>query len=396
MRKAFLPFSKPSITKKEIQEVVKTLESGWLTTGKKAKLFEERLAEYIGTKFAVSLSSGTAALFLSLIVNNIQPGDEVITTPLTFISTANVVHHLGARPIFCDIDENTYNIDPNRIEEKISKRTKAVIPVHYSGQPCDMKHIMKIARKHRLSVIEDAAHAMGAEYYGRKVGSLGNLTCFSLFPTKNMTTGEGGFITLNDDKKAQRLIQLRLHGMTKDGWKRYTKEGSWYYEVREAGYKYNLPDINAAIGLVQLKRLNTLNQKRKRLVDAYKKKLSNFPGIRVLNILPEMKSSWHIFPIWVDKDTLGIDRNRLVQELWNRNIGTSVHFIPLHLQPFYQKTYAYKKGDFPVSEKVFDGILSLPLFPDMNLSDIDAVVSALHDSITSNSPQNSPPKMMAS
>lgn len=382
MRKAFLPFSKPSITKKEIQEVVKTLESGWLTTGKKAKLFEERLAHYVGTKHAVSLSSGTAALFLSLIVNNIQPDDEVITTPFTFISTANVVHHLRARPIFCDIDENTYNIDPDHIEEKISKKTKAIIPVHYSGQPCDMKRIKKIAQKHHLSIVEDAAHAMGAEYYGQKVGSLGNLSCFSLFPTKNMTTGEGGFITLNDDKKAQRLIQLRLHGMTKDGWKRYTKEGSWYYEVREAGYKYNLPDINAAIGLVQLKRLDTLNQKRKRLVDYYKKKLSNFQGIRVLNIQPKMKSSWHIFPIWVNKDTLGIDRNRLVQELWNRNIGTSVHFIPLHLQPFYQKTFAYKKGDFPVSEKVFDGIVSLPLFPEMKLSDIDAIVSAIHDTIT--------------
>jgi dTDP-4-amino-4,6-dideoxygalactose transaminase len=381
MRKTFLPFSKPSITKAEIHEVVKTLKSGWLTTGKKAKLFEERFAQYVGTKHAVSLSSGTAALFLSLIVNNIQPDDEVITTPLTFISTANVVHHLRARPVFCDIDENTYNIDPTRIEEKISKRTKAIIPVHYSGQPCDMMSIMKIARKFHLSVIEDAAHAMGAEYYGKKVGSLGNLTCFSLFPTKNITTGEGGIITLNDDKKAQRLLQLRLHGMTKDGWKRYTKEGSWYYEVHEAGFKYNLADINAAIGLVQLKRLAALNQKRKQLVDYYKKKLSNFPGIRVLNIQPDKKSSWHIFPIWVDKDILGIDRNRLVQELWNRNIGTSVHFIPLHLQPFYQKTFAYKKGDFPIAEKTFEGIVSLPLFPQMNQSDIDAVVSAIYDSI---------------
>ena len=342
MRTTFLPFSKPSISQKEIDSVIQTMRSGWLTTGKKAKLFEERVASYIGTKHAVSLSSGTAALFLSLIVNDVQAGDEVITTPFTFISTANVVHHLGAKPVFCDIDEKTYNIDPSRIVNAISKKTRAIIPVHYSGQPCDMKAIMKIARRHRLSVIEDAAHAMGAEYSGKKVGSLGNLTCFSLFPTKNRTTGEGGVVTLNNDKKAKRLLQLRLHGMSKDGWRRYAKEGSWYYEVHEAGYKYNFPDICAAIGLAQLKRVDRLNLKRARLVEHYKKRLASLEGIRALEIQPGRKSSWHIFPVWVDKEKLGLDRNHLVQELWRRNIGTSVHFIPLHLQPFYQKTYGYK------------------------------------------------------
>lgn len=381
MRKSYLNFSVPFITRKEIKEVARTLKSGWLTTGKRSKLFEEKFARYIGVKHAVALSSGTAALFLSLIVDEVQSGDEVITTPFTFISTANVVHHLGATPVFVDIDEDTYNIDPDKIEKAITKKTKAIIPVHYSGQPCDLKIIMDIAKEHNLQVIEDAAHAMGAEYYGKKVGSLGNLTCFSMFPTKNITTGEGGIITLNDENKAKRLLTLRLHGMSKDGWKRYAQEGSWYYEVHEAGYKFNFPDINAAIGLVQLAKIDKLNQKRRALVDYYLKNLSEMPGIRTLKVKPEIKSSWHIFPVWVDKEILGIDRNQLIKELWKRNIGTSVHFIPLHLQPFYQENYHYKEGDFPVTEKVFEGIVSLPLFPRMKLKDIDDVIEAIKDSI---------------
>jgi len=379
MRKTYLNFSEPAIGQEEIDEVVRTLKSGWLTTGEKSKSFEEKFARYTGAPHAIALSSGTAALFLSLIVNSVQAGDEVITTPFTFISTANVIHHLGAKPIFADIDETTYNIDPDKIAHAITKRTKVILPVHYSGQACDMKSIMNIAEKHNLQVIEDAAHALGAEYYGKKVGSLGNLTCFSLFPTKNITTGEGGMIVLNDSEKAKRLTRLRLHGMSKDGWKRYSKEGSWYYEVHEAGYKFNLSDINAALGLVQLDKIENLNQKRKALVDYYLKNLSKIPGIKTLKIKPQMKSSWHIFPIWIDEKIFGLDRNQFIKELWKRNIGTSVHFIPLHLQPFYQKTYHYKKGDFPVTEKVYEGIVSLPLFPDMKRGDVDDVVEAIKD-----------------
>jgi len=379
MRKTYLNFSEPAIGQEEIDEVVRTLKSGWLTTGEKSKSFEEKFARYTGAPHAIALSSGTAALFLSLIVNSVQAGDEVITTPFTFISTANVIHHLGAKPVFADIDETTYNIDPDKIAHAITKRTKVILPVHYSGQACDMKSIMNIAEKHNLQVIEDAAHALGAEYYGKKVGSLGNLTCFSLFPTKNITTGEGGMIVLNDSEKAKRLTRLRLHGMSKDGWKRYSKEGSWYYEVHEAGYKFNLSDINAALGLVQLDKIENLNQKRKALVDYYLKNLSKIPGIKTLKIKPQMKSSWHIFPIWIDEKIFGLDRNQFIKELWKRNIGTSVHFIPLHLQPFYQKTYHYKKGDFPVTEKVYEGIVSLPLFPDMKRGDVDDVVEAIKD-----------------
>jgi len=381
MRKTYLNFSKPTIGQEEIKEVIRTLKSGWLTSGEKSKSFEDKFACFIGVKHAVVLSSGTAALFLSLIVNEIQPGDEVITTPFTFISTANVIHHLSAKPVFVDIDKDTFNIDPAKIAQAITKKTRAIIPVHYSGQPSDMKSIMDIAKSNNLQVIEDAAHALGAEYYGKKVGSLGNLTCFSFFPTKNITSGEGGMITLNNDKKAKRLLRLRLHGMSKDGWKRYAREGSWYYEVHEAGYKFNLSDINAALGLAQLAKIDKLNRKRNTLVNYYLKTISKIPGIKTIKVKPEMKNSWHIFPIWIDKEILGINRNQLIQKLWERNIGTSVHFIPLHLQPFYQKNYHYKKGDFPVTEKVYDGILSLPLFPDMKKEDVDDVIEAIQDSV---------------
>jgi len=244
-----------------------------------------------------------------------------------------------------------------------------------------MRRIMAIARRHKLRVVEDAAHALGAEYSGKMVGGLGNLTCFSLFPTKNITTGEGGVITLNNSDKAQRLRRLRLHGMSKDGWKRYKKEGSWYYEIHEPGYKYNLSDINAALGVAQLGKIEALNDKRTRLALSYQKKLGRIPGIKTLALKPGIKSSWHIFPIHVDADVLGIDRNRLVKELYLRNIGTSVHFIPCHLQPFYQEQYGYKKGDFPMTEKVYSGIVSLPLFPGMVQNDINDVVAAIQDSI---------------
>ncbi len=374
-----MKFSVPDITREDIDAVVETLKSGWLTTGAKSLQLEEAFAAETEAEHAVSLSSGTSALFLSLIAEGVESGDEVITTPLTFASTANVIHHLGARPVFADIDPETFNIDPDAVEAAVTPRTRAVIPVHFAGQSCDMGRIMRVAEKHNLRIIEDAAHALGAAYKGKKIGGSGNLTCFSLFPTKNITAGEGGVITLNDPEKDKRLRRLRLHGMSKDGWKRYAKEGSWYYEIHEAGYKCNLSDINAALALTQLKRLNHLNRRRRELVDAYCEKIHDIPGIRTQKQLPGTQSSWHIFPVWVDRKRYGMDRNQLVKELWNRNIGTSVHFIPVHLQPFYQKTYGYQDGDFPEAEKVFRGILSLPLFPRMLRKDVDDVAAALLD-----------------
>ncbi len=379
MRKTYLKFSVPDISQQDIDAVVETLKSGWLTSGEKAQMLEEAFTAETGAGFAVSLSSGTSALFLSLIADGVGSGDEVITTPLTFASTANVIHHLGARPVFADINPETFNIDPAALEAAVTNRTKAVIPVHYAGQPCEMDRIASIAEKHHLRIIEDAAHAMGAEYKGKKIGGSGNLTCFSLFPTKNITAGEGGIVSLNDPDKDKRLRRLRLHGMSKDGWKRYAKEGSWYYEIHEAGYKCNLSDINAALALTQLKRLKDLNRKRRELAEYYMEKILGIPGIHPQKQLPGTRSSWHIFPVWVHQKEFGIDRNQLVKELWKRNIGTSVHFIPLHLQPFYQEKHGYREGDFPVAEKVFRGILSLPLFPGMLKTDADDVLSALRD-----------------
>lgn len=377
MRDTYLPFSQPDITQREIDEVVDTLKSGWLTSGRKCARFEENFAAYVGAAHAVAVSSGTAALFLSLLVEGVGPGDEVVTTPLTFASTANVIHHLGARPVFADIDFETFNLDPERMADAVTPRTRAVLPVHYSGQACDMDRITAIARDKGLSLVEDAAHAIGAEYRGRKIGGLGNCTCFSLFPTKNMTTGEGGLITLDDEDKDRRLRRLRLHGMSKDGWKRYHKQGSWYYEIHEAGFKYNLSDIQAALGLVQLERVDELNRRRRAAAEHYTRRLADIPGIRPVTVRTHNLSSWHIYPVWIDREEFGIDRNTLIERLYQRNIGTSVHFIPLHLQPFYQKNYGTREGDFPVAEKVFDGILSLPLFPRMSEKDTDDVVEAI-------------------
>ena len=379
MRKTYLKFSVPDITQQDIDAVVETLKSGWLTTGKQSQQLENQFAEATGAEYAVSLSSGTSALFLSLIAEGAEPGDEVIVPPLTFASTANVVHHVGARPVFADINPETFNLDPDAAAAAVTSRTRAVIPVHYAGQPCEMNRIMELAEKNHLSVIEDAAHALGAEINGQRIGGQGNLSCFSLFPTKNITAGEGGMVTLNDPEKDNRLRKLRLHGMSKDGWKRYRREGSWYYEIHEAGYKCNLSDINAALALTQLKRLDEINRRRRRLADLYRDKIHDIPGIHPQKQIPGMKSAWHIFPVWVDRKRYGLGRDQLIKELWRRNIGTSVHFIPVHLHPFYQKTYGYREGDFPMSEKVFRGILSLPLFPRMQEKDVDDVAAALHE-----------------
>jgi len=381
IRPDFLKFSSPHITKEDIYAVSEALKSGWLTSGEKTQLFEEKFAEFIGSKYAVAVSSCTAALFLSLVANDVKPGDEVITTTFTFVSTVNVIHHLGAIPILVDIKEEDFNIDPLAIQKAISTKTKAIIPVHYSGNPCEMKEINDMAKKNNIAVIEDAAHAIGAEYDGKNVGSEGNLTCFSLFPTKNITTGEGGVITLNDVKIKERLLKLRLHGMSKDGWKRYRKEGSWYYEIQEPGYKYNMSDINAALGLSQINKIEYLNKRRASLVKIYSQELDKIDGIKFIKPKPKNKSSWHIFPIWINQKVLGLSRNELINELWKRNIGTSVHFIPVHYQPFYQQYYGYKKGDFPVAEKIFEGILSLPLYPGMKDEDVFYVTNAIKDII---------------
>jgi len=367
-----IPFYKPLIGEEAINEVVNTLKSGWLTHGPRTEEFEKRFAEYIGCNHAIAVSSGTAALFLSLLVSGVEKGDEVITTPFTFAATANEIVHLGAKPVFVDIEEETFNIDPDRIKEKITDKTKAILPVHYGGNPCNMDEITKIAEENNLAVIEDAAHALGSEYDGRKIGSFRNLTCFSFYATKNLTTGEGGMITTNNEKTAGRLKILRMHGIDKNVFER---RGSWNYKVVEAGYKLNTTDINSAIGLAQLKKLDSLNEKRRQIVGLYNEKLANINGIRLSKNGNDSESSWHLYPILLE----GFDRNSFIEEMKKRGIELSVHFIPLHLHPFYQKEFGYKKGNFPIVEKIYKKIVSLPLYPSLDDGEVNFVCDSIKD-----------------
>ena len=372
-----IPFAPPYITEDEINVVIEVLKSGWLSMGYKTLEFENKFAEYIGSKHAVATNSCTSALFLSLKVLGIKKGDEVITTPFTFAATANVIVHCGAKPVFVDIEEETYNINADKIEEKITDKTKAIIVVHYGGQPADMKKIMKIAREYDLKVIEDAAHAVGSEYEkGKKVGSFGNLTCFSFYATKPMTTGEGGMITLNSDDLNEELRILRLHGISRDAWKRYLETDNWYYEVIEAGYKFNPTDISSAIGLEQLKKLDWMNERRKEIAEYYNEHLQGLDIIRP-HIDSNVKSSYHLYPIRL----INYDRNKFIKKMTQKGIGTSVHFIPLHLMPFYRKRYGYKRGDFPVAEKVFENIVSLPIYPQLTEKQLEFIVKSIKEII---------------
>jgi len=371
-RTKFLHFCPPCVGKEEIKEVSETIKSGWLTMGPKTAKFEEEFAKYSNVKHAISVNSCTAGLHLSYIAAGLKPGDEVITTPMTFAATVNTILHVGAKPVLVDIDEDYQCIDPEKIKEAITKKTKAIVPVHYAGNPCNMKAIMQIAKDHKLAVIEDAAHSVGGAYDGKiKMGALGNLTSFSFYATKNMTTGEGGMITTNDDALAARLRLLRLHGMNRDAWKRYTSAGSWYYEIVEPGYKVNMTDVQAALGLVQLKKLDKFCQQRQLAADTYNKLLSDLPLI-----LPKDKPGkvWHIYPIQV----LKADRGKVIEKLKEYNIGTSVFFIPIHYHPAY-KMLSYKKGDFPVAEGYYEKTLALPLYPHIKKEDIQYVAEALHE-----------------
>lgn len=363
-------FAPPFIDDEEINEVVDTLRKGWLSQGPKVNQFEVDFARYVGSKYAVAVDSCTSALFLSLYLQGVKEGDEVITTPLTFASTANVICHLRAKPIFVDVDKDTWNIDADKIKDKITEKTKGIIAVHYAGQPCDMDKINRIARENKLFVIEDAAHALSSEYRGKKVGNSGNLVCFSFYPTKPITTGEGGMITTNNLEFAERLKSLRLHGISKGGDKRYTKGGDWHYEILDAGFKMNTNDLSAAIGIHQLKKIGMFQEKRERIAKRYIKEFSKF-GMVFPKLIKDVKTSRHIFPVLVS-----MDRSKFIEKLKEREIIASVHFIPLHLHPYYSKM-GYKKGDFPVAEKIYKHVVSIPLYPKMTDDDVDYVIKSV-------------------
>ena len=365
MRREFLPFNRPFIGEEEKREVLDSLESGWITTGPKVKRFEAEFAAYVGCEHATAVSSCTAAMHLSLFALDIGAGDEVILSPFTFASSANVILHQGAEPVFADIRRDTFNLDPERIEEKITPRTKAILVIHYGGQPAEMDPILEIAGKRGLFVIEDAAHAVGAEYKGRKIGTIGDFTCFSFYAIKNLTTAEGGMVTTADREWVEKIETASLHGMNRDAWKRYKKEGSWYYEVVCPGFKYNMTDIQAAIGLHQLRRLDEFNRRRWEHALAYSEAFREIDCVTVPFVKENVKHAWHLYPILLDTDALAIDRNEFIEKLTEENIGTTVNFIPVHLHPYYRETFGYKRGDFPDAEWVFDRTVSLPLYPSM-------------------------------
>lgn len=378
MRSVFLPFAPPTIEKEEIAEVIDTLSSDWITTGPKVKTFENEFARYIGADAALALNSCTAGMHLALISLGIGPGDEVITTPMTFCSTVNVIEHVGAYPVLVDVQPDTLNISPELIEMAVTEKTKCILPVHYAGHPCDMDAISDIAHINNLFVVEDAAHAFPARYKGQRVGTIGDLAAFSFYVTKNITTAEGGMLTGNPEFIEKARV-CSLHGMNRDAWKRYDKGSSWYYEVIYPGFKYNMTDIQASIGLQQLKKIDGFQKRRQEIVNEYDKAFSKYPYFEIPCRLPNIDPSWHLYVLHINLDALVIGRDQFIEELKDRNIGTSVHFIPIHLHPYYRDKYGYKPEDYPVAYTNFKRVISLPIYPRMSDQDISDVIEAVLD-----------------
>jgi dTDP-4-amino-4,6-dideoxygalactose transaminase len=374
-----IPFHKPYISDEEIAEVVDTLKTGWITMGPKTTRFEEEFARYIPSSHAVAVNSGTAALHLALKAIHLKAGDEVIIPTLTFTATGEVVCYCDGKPVFVDVDKETCNIDSAAIEKAITSKTKAIIPVHYGGQPCDMDEIMSIARKRSLFVIEDAAHAIPARYRGRRIGTIGDITCFSFYSTKPLATGEGGMTTTENEAWAERMRVLRLHGISKDAWKRYSKGGSWYYEVLEPGFKYNMTDLQASLGIAQLRKVDWLWEKRKEIARKYTEAFNGIEGIIPPTVRPDRETSWHLYVIKLNLEALRLSRNSFIENLRERGIETSVHFIPLHRQPFYRETFGLKESDFPKAEWIYERMISLPIYPGMTDEEVTYVIEQIRD-----------------
>jgi dTDP-4-amino-4,6-dideoxygalactose transaminase len=377
MHSEFIPFHRPAIDEDEIQSVVETLRSGWLTTGAKVKAFEAEFARYVGSKDAVAVNSGTAALHLALDAIGIKESDEVIVPAMTFAATSEVVLYFKAKPVLIDCQRDTLNLDPTQIEAAITSKTKAIIPVHFGGQPCEMDRILEIAKKHNLRVIEDAAHALPASDHGRTIGTIGDITCFSFYATKTITTGEGGMVTTENSEWAERMRMMSLHGISHDAWKRYTKEGSWYYEILSPGFKYNLTDIAAAIGIEQLKKCNEFWEARQRIAMNYAKAFADLQEIQLPTCRNDVQHAWHLFVIQLNLERLKINRNQFLEALREKEIGTSVHFIPLHLHPYYRDKFGYKPEDFPTASAAFERIVSLPIYPKMTEGNVRDVIVAV-------------------
>ena len=380
MRTTFLPFARPGLGEEEIAEVADTLRSGWITTGPKVERFTAEFADYVGGRFAVPVSSATAGLHVALLALGVGPGDEVVTTPMTFVATLNTIVHCGAVPVLADIDPATLNIRVEKIERAITSRTRAIVPVHYVGQPVDLDPILEIAAGRSIAVLEDAAHAVGAEYKGRRIGSFPTTSVFSFHPNKNMTTGEGGMVVTEDEAVFEKASLLKFHGMDRESWKRFAKTGSPRYDVAVPGFKYNMMDIQAALGLHQLKRLDGFLRERERLAARYDDALSGVTGLILPQRVPyPVKHAWHLYTPLVDVDRLRIDRDGFMAELKKRNIGTGLHYTAAHEFSYYAARFGWKPEDYPAAHFVSDRIVSLPLFPGLSDADQDDAIAAIRE-----------------
>jgi len=376
IRNSYLPYGRQWIDNDDIEAVVEILKGDYLTTGPYVSTFEQAVAQYVGAKYAVAFSNGTAALHGACFAAGIGEGDEVITTSMTFAASANCVLYQGGMPVFVDIDEKTYNIDPNKIEEKITDKTKAIIPVDFTGQPVDLDRILEIAKKYNLVVIEDAAHALGATYKGRKIGSISDMTMFSFHPVKHITSGEGGIITTNNEEYYEKLLQFRSHGITRNKEKLNEYHGPWYYEMQFLGYNYRMTDIQAALGTSQLKKIDQFVELRRKYVSIYNDAFKDMDEIITPFQHENGESSWHLYIIRLKLDKLTSSRREIFEALQQQNIGINVHYIPVHLQPYYQQL-GYQKGICPNAEKLYEEMITLPLFPAMSEEDVNSVIEAV-------------------
>lgn len=388
----FLPFALPEIGQEEIDEVVDSLKSGWITTGPKAKQFEEDFAAYIGVKYSIAVNSATAGLHLALEAIGIGQGDKVITTPYTFTASAEVIRYLGADPVFIDIDSKTFNIDPQKVEDYLvsleasgQPLPKAIIPVHFAGQACEMDELCRLAKQFSLKIVEDAAHALPTEYKDRMIGTIGHITVYSFYVTKTIATGEGGMVVTDNDAWAQRIRTMRLHGISRDVFDRYQSDKpSWYYEVVAPGFKYNMPDIAAAIGIHQLRKVEQFRLRRKAIALKYNEAFVDLPlNVPYVARLGD-KHAWHLYVIQLELERLSISRDRFIELMNREGVGTSVHFIPLHIHPYWRDRYGFNPEDFPVAYDVYQRAVSLPIYPKMTDDDVTRVITAVRSILEEN------------
>jgi dTDP-4-amino-4,6-dideoxygalactose transaminase len=373
----FLIFGSPVIEQAEIKEVVASMKSGWLGTGPKVARFEHDFAAYTKAKYAAAVNSCTAALHLSILAAGIKPGDEIITTPMTFCATVNAIIHAGAVPVLADVDPRTMNIDPNRIESKITQKTRAILPVHFAGRPCDMTAVCEIASRHHLKIIEDCAHAIETEYHGRHTGTFGDFGCFSFYVTKNVVTGEGGMVLAKKEEDIARIKILGLHGMSKDAWKRFSDEGHKHYQVVECGFKYNMMDLQAAIGMHQLKRVKKYWLRRQKIWNRYMKALADLPIALPADPEPQTRHAYHLYTILIDEKKTGISRDAFLNAMTANHIGVGVHYLSIPEHPYYQQTFGWKPEDYPNAMRIGRQTVSLPISAKLTDQDVEDVIEAV-------------------